>query len=149
RPPARPSKPSFQFACASHCGSATSTRTAAALRSGLPAQKLAPLSSLTRPLGPPTIVMTLRWPILLSLGTRRQSSITSPEVMFFTLLGSPSADAIIIMQSWPQAFEIGVHLNGPTIFSCVLLPASVPTTISGVDIGCRSVGHRTPADGLQ
>src|SRR6266850_7369872 len=87
--------------------------------------------------------------MLLSFGTRRHSAIVSPAVKLSMLLGSPSADAIIIRQSWPKAFVIGVQVNGPTIFSSVLFGASVPAAISAVVIACRSFGHSKPADGLQ
>ena len=93
--------------------------------------------------------VTLRRPILLSLGTSRQSSTTRPGVKVSTLLGSPVADTIIIMVSWPNAFVVGVHSNGPKIFSSVLLGCSVPADTCAVLIGCKSSGQSTPADGLQ
>ena len=73
----------------------------------------------------------------------------SPAVKLSMLLGSPVAETTISMQSWPNAFVMGVHANGPTIFSCgVVAAAACRPPICAVVIGCRSFGQSRPAAGL-
>ena len=43
---------------------------------------------------------------------------------------------------------LGVHENGPTSFSSVLLAPIVPTAICAVVNASKSLGQRSPAPGL-
>src|SRR5262245_62928347 len=78
---------------------------------------------------------TLRWPILLSFGTSRQSGIESPTVKLSTLLGSPAAEATMSMHSCPTCE--GTHSNGPTRISVAELDGTFAAASCGVVIACQ------------
>src|ERR1035437_7166365 len=135
----------FQPLATRNLGSTVWTMTLASTVSGFLMVILMPSRASTRPFkpSPPATGKTLRWPMLLSLGTSRHSGMESPAVMLPMLLASPLDDTTMNMHSWPIAD--GTHWNGPTVISALLLGGTLAAGSGAGVMGCLSLGKIRPA----
>src|SRR5262245_17232431 len=117
----------------------TSSRTVAVSNRGLLTQKPLAIEPLL------AVGARLRWPMLLSNGTRSACDTTADAGRSWVTAWSAAFSAMANTHSWPT--WLGVQGNGPNTYAP---PAGMSLTDSdGVSFGVQSVGHTRPIVGSE